>query len=169
MFVTEEVRFQTKANNVSFFRLKENLEKFVNDKKLNNGIIIIQSMHTTCSLFFEEMVHDVDEIGHESLHRDLIRGMNRIFPKQVLYDDYYDYPGKEHRKYNMENYACYQENPSILLNADAHLKASLMGASVTLIIINGSIQTGEFGDIYFVDWDSNRARERKCLISFYGE
>lgn len=169
MFVSKELSFTSKFNRYSFFNIKEELHKFVQENNLKNGFMVVQSVHTTCSVFFEEFVHDTDDMGYEYLQKDLIKGLNKVFPKQVLYDDYYAYPGPNHRKKSNEEFECFRENPAILLNADAHLKASILGSSVTIIIKEGKMQTGDFGDIYFVDWDSNRSRERKCIVAFLGE
>jgi thiamine phosphate synthase YjbQ (UPF0047 family) len=36
-------------------------------------------------------------------------------------------------------------------------------------IIDGEIQLGEFGCIYFADWDQIRARTRKLIVQIQGE
>lgn len=169
VFICDEICIKSKPNKINFFRLKSDIEEIISTSKIMNGIILIQSLHTTCSVFFEEMVHDVDDMNYEYLQRDLLRGLNKLFPKQLMYDDYYDYPGIKHREYCEEKFIEYQRNPQILLNADAHLKATIIGESVSLIIKNGVLQTGEFGEVYFVDFDCNRERNRKCLVAIYGE
>ncbi|ABY92252.1 secondary thiamine-phosphate synthase enzyme YjbQ [Thermoanaerobacter brockii subsp. lactiethylicus] len=44
-------------------------------------------------------------------------------------------------------------------NSDAHIKASLMGSSVTLIIENGRPLLGTWQGIYFCEFDGPRRRE----------
>ncbi len=44
-------------------------------------------------------------------------------------------------------------------NSAAHLKASLMGSSVTLIIEKGQLQLGTWQDIYFAEFDGPRSRK----------
>ncbi len=47
-------------------------------------------------------------------------------------------------------------------NSDAHIKSSLMGASVTVPIENGKLLLGRWQGIYLCEFDG--ARERKVLI-----
>ena len=44
-------------------------------------------------------------------------------------------------------------------NSAAHLKASMMGSSVQLIVENGSIQRGTWQGIYFSEFDGPRTRK----------
>ena len=56
-----------------------------------------------------------------------------------------------------------------LANADAHLKATLVGASATLEVDDGKLAVGKTGYIYFADFDRTRERDRKCSIIVIGE
>lgn len=44
-------------------------------------------------------------------------------------------------------------------NSDAHVKASLIGASETLIIEGGKIMLGTWQGVYFTEFDGPRSRE----------
>jgi secondary thiamine-phosphate synthase enzyme len=44
-------------------------------------------------------------------------------------------------------------------NSDAHVKASLMGASVTIIIENGELVLGMWQSIFFCEFDGPRTRK----------
>ena len=54
-------------------------------------------------------------------------------------------------------------------NTDAHLISSIIGRSLTAVIEDGTPDLGEFGFIYFIDWDKTRARERTVQIMILGE
>jgi len=43
-------------------------------------------------------------------------------------------------------------------NSDAHVKASLIGSSVNVIIQDGSLVLGTWQDIYFCEFDGSRTR-----------
>jgi len=43
-------------------------------------------------------------------------------------------------------------------NSDAHIKASLVGSSVTVLIQNGSLVLGTWQGIYFCEFDGPRSR-----------
>lgn len=49
-------------------------------------------------------------------------------------------------------------------NSDAHIKSSLVGASVTVPFENGELLLGRWQGIYLCEFDG--ARERKVLIQF---
>ena len=54
-------------------------------------------------------------------------------------------------------------------NTDAHLRSSIVGRSETIVIDGGSLDLGEFGFIYFIDFDQTRARERTVQVMVIGE
>lgn len=43
-------------------------------------------------------------------------------------------------------------------NADAHIKASLVGSSVNIIVENGSLRLGQWQGVYFCEFDGPRSR-----------
>jgi secondary thiamine-phosphate synthase enzyme len=49
-------------------------------------------------------------------------------------------------------------------NSDAHVKASLMGSSVTVPVSGGSLQLGTWQGIYFAEFDG--PRRRRVTVSF---
>jgi len=53
----------------------------------------------------------------------------------------------------------YKEFRHIEGNSDAHVKASIMGCSLNLIINNGKIMLGQWQGIYFTEFDGPRTRE----------
>ena len=54
-------------------------------------------------------------------------------------------------------------------NTDAHLRSSIIGRSETIVIDEGQLDLGEFGFIYFIDFDHTRARERTVQVMILGE
>lgn len=165
---TKELEFETRGNKATYFNIREECRSFLEETGVTEGIFVAQSPHTTCSVLFEEMVHDLDALGDEYLQADLNKGLEKIFPKQLSYDDYYKYPGPQHRAFSRENGGGLSKNPASLLNGDAHLKSTLLGASQTLIIKEGKLLTGTYGYLYFVDFDGNRARKRTCHLCIIG-
>jgi secondary thiamine-phosphate synthase enzyme len=49
-------------------------------------------------------------------------------------------------------------------NSDAHMKASLMGSSVLVPVVGGSLQLGTWQGIYFAEFDG--PRRRRVLVTF---
>ena len=165
----ETLNFETKGNKATYFEIRQQCLDFIKETGVKDGILVVQSPHTTCGVFFEEMVHVVDALGDDFLCRDLNKGLELVFPKQKTYSDYYAYPGTKHFEFgSLIPGSELTKTKAILLNADVHLKATLIGRDVTIIIKDGVLQTGKFGYIYFVDFDGNRARKRKCNLTVMG-
>ncbi len=82
---SDQLYFETKGNKATYFNIKQECVDFVKQTNVQEGILIVQSPHTTCSVFFEEMVHDFDAMGDEFLQHDLNKGLEIIFPKQLTY------------------------------------------------------------------------------------
>lgn len=165
----DQLILTSNGDRVTYHEIREEVREIVRGSGIKNGICIIKSPHTTCSVFFEEFMHDIDYRGYESLQVDLNKVMDDIVPVQMTETDYV-YPRPLHtdflREIDEENFP---ENRYEILNADAHLKATIIGNGITVIIKDGELLTGPFGYIYFVDWDHNRQRDRECKIQIIGE
>ena len=61
------------------------------------------------------------------------------------------------------------EAPAWTLNTDAHLRGCLMGRSESIPVIDGEVQLGEFGHVYFADFDGTRARKRTVRVTVVGD
>ena len=55
------------------------------------------------------------------------------------------------------------------MNSDALLRSVIMGRSETVPVVDGNMILGEFGRIYFADFDQVRARKRVVQIQIMGE
>lgn len=158
------------GSRVTYHNITKQVKEIVAKSGIKNGICVVQSQHTTCSVFFEEFVHDTDFNGDEFLQVDLNRILDRIIPRELSENTDYRYPGPKHLDFLMSlNDPNYPSDPGTILNGDAHIRGSLFGASETFILDEGKLQTGTVGYIYFADWDQNRVRTRKCHVLVMGE
>lgn len=154
----------------TYHNITEQVKAIVAKSGIRNGICVVQSPHTTCSVIFEEFVHDTDFNGDEFLQVDLNRILDRIIPRELTENTDYRYPGPKHVDFLMSlNDPTFPPDPGTILNADAHLRGSLFGASETFVLSDGALQIGSVGYIYFIDWDQNRVRDRKCHVMVMGE
>lgn len=172
MVYKQQITVQSHGNTPSYINITEEVKKAIKQSNVQNGICAVISPHTTCSVFFEEFVHDFNESGDEFLQQDLNDVLTKIIPNQVN-ADIYTYPGEEHYKAveSWSNAAEYlpDGDKKALWNCDAHLKATLIGSSQTFDVDNGKLGVGTTGYIYFVDFDRTRPRTRKCKIIVIGE
>ena len=77
------------------------------------------------------------------------------------------HPGKEHIDFAMSLGT--EEGEWTSLNTEAHLRSTFFGRSETILLVDGELQLGEFGYIYFSDGDQVRARKRVCQVQVLGE
>jgi len=75
----------------------------------------------------------INEGADPSVQRDLIRTLERLVPEQGEYD--------------------HAER-----NSDAHIKASLLGSSVTMLVHNGKLLLGTWQHVFFYEGDGPRYR-----------
>ncbi len=165
----KQISFETRANKVNYFEIREDCKQFLAESGVKDGILTVSSPHTTCAVYFDEMDHDTDPLGDYFLQADLNKGLNKIFPKQLAMDDYYKYPGPIHRQFSKDVGGAFATNGAELLNGDAHLKSTLIGSDKTFIIKDGELQIGRFGYIFFVDFDGNKSRKRNCNLMIMGK
>lgn len=172
MTFLKTLKLKSKGSEPTFINITEEVKKAIGESGICNGICVVISLHTTCSVFFEEYAHDKNEIGVESLQEDLNNVLKKIIPNHTSADSYI-YPGEEHYKAveSWPNANDYLPNGdrTALWNGDAHLKSTILGSSETFVVESGELGVGKTGYIYFVDFDSTRSRDRKCKVVVIGD
>lgn len=165
----EQIILRSNGNRVTYHEITDQVREIVKKSGIKNGICVVSSQHTTCSVFLEEFSHDLNYCGDEYLQVDLNNGLEKIFPR-CLTEGQYHHPGPAHTKFGLEE--CDRSVvPDLrsLLNTEAHLKGTLIGYSQTYIVDGGVLSIGSLGYIYFADWDQNRERDRRCKVLVMGE
>jgi secondary thiamine-phosphate synthase enzyme len=76
------------------------------------------------------------------------------------------HPGPQHAAYAVEDLG---ERVEWSLNTDAHLRSCLMGRSESIPLLDGKLELGQFGQVYFVDFDGTRERKRTVRVQIVGE
>jgi secondary thiamine-phosphate synthase enzyme len=148
----------------TFEDVTERVKAVLKKSNLKNGILLVFSQHTTCSVMIQEASDDTNYWGTELLMQDLVDVLERVIPT-CRTEGQYHHPGPKH----IEAAAGRNELPSWSLNTDAHLRSVLMGRSVTIPVRDGQMELGEFGCIYFADFDQVRARQRTVRVQILGE
>ena len=167
MAYIKTIQLKSSGKNASYINITEEVKQAIEESGVKDGLCAVISPHTTCSVFFEEFAHDMDENGVESLQEDLNNVLRKIIPDHTSKETYI-YPGEEHYKAveSWPNAADYLPNGdrTALWNGDAHLKSTILGSSETFAIEDYKLAVGVTGYIYFVDFDTTRDRNRKCKI-----
>jgi len=149
----------------AFYEVTEKVKAIVSRSGVKEGIAVVFSQHTTCSVMLQEESHDTTLSGMKFLLQDLLNVFDGLIPV-CKHEGQYLHPGPKHVQYAVEEL---NESPAWALNTDAHLRSSLMGRSETFPILDGNLELGQFGQIYFIDFDGVRARERIVRVQIIGE
>jgi len=148
----------------TFEDVTERVVEVLKKSGIHEGILLVFSQHTTCSVLIQEAADDVNYWGTELLMQDLVNVLEKIIPT-CRTESQYLHPGPKH----IEAGRGRQEEPAWSLNTDAHLRSVMLGRSVSIPVIDGNMILGEFGRIYFADFDQVRARERNVRVQIVGE
>lgn len=149
----------------AFVDVTDRVKEITAASGITDGILLVYSQHTTCSVFIQEDAHDETYFGIKYLHQDMLDGLEKIFP-QCRKEGQYMHPGPKCLAYCWEHY---QEPPAWTLNTDAHLRSALLGRSQSIPLIQGHPELGEHGRIYFVDFDVTRPRSRTVRLQIVGD
>lgn len=159
---TVEVNSNDRA--YTFHNVTDYVKQAVKESGIKDGIAVVYSHHTTCSVTTQECAFDMSVTGLETLQQDLINVFDEIVPV-CKHEGYYLHPGQKALDFAEEH----GEDARGCHNTDAHLRSSIMGRSESIVIDEGQLDLGEFGYIYFIDFDTTRGRKRTVKIMIIGE
>ena len=150
---------------VTFDDVTEQVINIVSSSGILNGIVVVYSQHTSCSVFIQEDSEGSTYKGIPFILQDTINCLEKIIPT-CEYEGQYLHPCIYHIQ---QAQSLRNEERAWGLNTDGHIKSSIMGRSETVPVVNGEVLLGEFGRIYFADFDKTRARKRQVHIMVMGD
>ena len=159
-------KFKVQSNDkvCTFHNVTAEAKAALAESGVKNGILVVYSHHTTCAVITQECAFDLSMTGLETLQQDLVNVFEDIIPTYRS-EGMYLHPGPEAldfaEKHGEDARGCH--------NTDAHLRSSIIGRNVTIVIENGEADLGEFGRVHFIDWDQTRARKRTIQVMVMGE
>lgn len=119
--------------------LTDRVMDYVRQFNIREGIITLWSMHTTCALFINES------------QKALLVDIKRFLEDAVARDRYYMHNDPEHSDCDR-------------MNADSHLRALLLGHSLTLQISGGEVVLGQWQRMLMAELDGPRARTVRAQV-----
>jgi len=140
------LEFQTKGE-FDFIDFTDEVKKIIDTGRIKNGLVNIQTMHTTAPLFLNE--------NEPLLLEDFKNHLSKISPKDAIYN-HNDFT---RRTVNMCDGECH--------NGHSHCEALHFPSNLVLNIIDGKIQLGQWQRIFLMELD--RSRPRKVQIQAMGE
>ncbi|MDP4133395.1 MAG: secondary thiamine-phosphate synthase enzyme YjbQ [Bacillota bacterium] len=164
MVYKKSFKVQSNDKVVTFHNVTAKAKEIVAESGIKDGIVVVYSHHTTCCVITQECAFDISMTGLETLQQDLVEVFENIIPTQHK-EGMYLHPGPKALKFAEEH----DEDARGCHNTDAHLRSSIIGRSETIVMEDGSLDLGEYGFIYFIDFDKTRARERTVQVMIIGE
>jgi len=113
--------------------------EFVKRFNMREGLVSLWSMHTTCSLFINEF------------QTALLSDIKRFLEKMVARDENWVHNDPDHSDCDR-------------MNADSHLRALLLGHSLTLQISGGDVVLGQWQRILMGELDGPRSRTLRVQV-----
>ena len=164
MIYKESIKLVSRHRAVSFHDITEQVKAIAAKSGIKDGIVVVYSHHTTCSVITQECAFDMSMTGLETLQQDLVNVFEKWIPTQRS-EGMYLHPQQKAlvfaEEHGEDNFGCH--------NTDAHLRSSIIGRNVTIVTVDGEMDLGEFGRIHFIDWDQTRGRNRTVQVMILGE
>ena len=153
------------GSRIHFEDVTARVKDIVRKSSVKDGIVVVFSQHTSCSVLIQEDSEAVTYTGTSLILQDTLNCLEKIIP-DCKYEGQYLHPGPYHTEQagKLRN-----ELPEWCLNTDGHIRSSLLGRSESIPLLDGELTLGEFGIIYFADLDSTRDRDRTVRVQIVGE
>ncbi len=127
------------TNELEMVDITENVQHVLKKSDLKQGMANVFVPGSTGALI---------TIEHEpGLQKDFPKFLERIIPKDIYY----------------HHHEMWHDG-----NGHSHVRASLLGPSITIPFANGRLQLGTWQQLVFIELDV-RTRQRKILVTLYGE
>jgi secondary thiamine-phosphate synthase enzyme len=136
---TEYLTFNIPAR-MGFENITPQVEAGVHKSGVREGLVLVNAMHITASVFINDNEH--------GLHEDYKKWLEQLAP--------FD-PSPQR----------YAHNRTGEDNADAHMKRQIMGREVVVAITNGKLDLGPWEQIFYGEFDGRR--NKRVLIKAIGE
>ncbi|MBU4343611.1 MAG: secondary thiamine-phosphate synthase enzyme YjbQ [Candidatus Omnitrophica bacterium] len=134
---TEYLTFNTKKR-YDIVNITQQVILAIKKSKVKDGMCLVNSMHITSSVFIND--------NESGLHQDFLEWVEELAP------------------YNVKKY---RHNLTGEDNGDAHLKRTLMGREVVVAITDGELDFGPWEQIFYGEFDGQRAK--RVLVKIIGE
>jgi secondary thiamine-phosphate synthase enzyme len=134
----ETIAVPTK-DRIELVDITESLEALVARAGVTEGMLSVWSLHTTCAVFINE--------SQRALHADIKRALEQII------DRHSDWMHNDPEHSDCDR-----------CNADAHLRAMLLGHSLTLQVSGGELVLGQWQRVLAAELDGPRERTLRLQL-----
>jgi secondary thiamine-phosphate synthase enzyme len=143
MLVRAELMAVETTERLELIDLTAQIQAFVRSSGIREGVVSVWSMHTTFALFINE--------AQAALHADIKQLLGRLVEREAswLHND------PEHSDCDR-------------MNADAHLRAIMLGHSLTLQVSVGDVVLGQWQRVLSAELDGPRTRTVRVQVMGIG-
>ena len=139
MVVTKEIRIKTKGN-CDIVNLNELVIEAIEDTDIKDGAVILFNVGSTAGITTTE--YEPGLVNH-----DIKAAFEKIAPENGIYE---------------------HENTWHDDNGHSHIRATLLGPSLSVPLVDGKMTLGTWQQIILVDFDT-RARNRTVICQIIGQ
>jgi len=144
--VNHIIKLSTKAT-LDFIDVTDKVKKIVKENGIKDGVINIQSMHTTMAVIIQE--------AEPLLIGDLKKMLDKIAPRTMKY---------MHDNFDIRTVNMHLNEP---INGHSHCKAMFLTPGVFLNIVGSKLQIGQWQRVFAIELDG--ARQRKIALQIMGQ
>jgi len=132
---------------LDFIDITDRVQKILKNVRIKNGVVNIQSLHTTMAIIVNE--------AEPLLIGDIKKMLNRVAPRTIEYmhDNF------EIRTVNMCDGEC--------KNGHSHCKSVYLPTSQMLNVVKNKLQLGKWQRVFAIELD--RSRPRKVALQIVGK
>ncbi len=127
------------TDRMQLINITDRVNEIVKKSGIRDGLVHLQSLHTTASVFLNEwqdaLLHDVRNYLESVVSRD------------------------EYFRHNDPNFSDCERK-----NADSHMRGMLMGQTLSIQVRNASLLLGTWQNIIFAEFDGPRSRSMSVQV-----
>ena len=135
-----------------FIDITEEVAKYLSESEISNGIVVVFSRHTTCSVVIQE--------NEPLLLEDFKAMLNRLSPSQGIY---------KHNDFSVRTVHMHENECA---NGHSHCQSLILGTSETIPVLQGKMSLGEWQRIFLLELDGEKAPQlayREVLVQIMGQ
>lgn len=160
------LNYKTKER-LHFITITKDIEQAVSDSGVEQGIVVIQSHHTTCSIWVNEdeknLIGPKSSLGYTP---DLMKILDRFAsPKEDYHHN--DINDKDNPNGKRDDHLCEPDSCGVIpecKNGHSHAQAMILPCSITMIIEKGKLVKGIWQEILLIELDHDRDRQISVLV-----
>ncbi len=139
MVIRHETFTVATGDRLQFMDLTKRVRDLLQRYEIKQGLVILNSLHTTTALFINEW--------QEALLHDIQLLLDRLINE---HDGY---------RHNDPHYSDCDRS-----NADSHLRSLLLGRQLSIPVVDGEMSLGTFESIIFAELDGPRERQIQLQV-----